>query len=129
MTVRRLIVGVAVAAAAATGLSACSDNGPQPGLSTTPSGPSSPTFSTTPTPSTTPTAPTPEERNLRGAEEAVVNFWVMIDSLAAHPSVSLNRLAMVAEGQAQDQWLNNLSAQRVRGWRQIGTTMVMRPDA
>lgn len=68
----------------------------------------------------TPTALTPEEEDLRGAEQAVVALVAMIDQLGQDSTRRLDELYTVSRDQTVDTWIQILNLRRVNGQTQIG---------
>lgn len=77
---------------------------------------------TTPTP--TPTALTPEEEDLRGAEQAVVALEALTDQLGQDFTRRLDELYTVSRDQTVDTRIQILNLQRVNGQTQIGNSVV-----
>ena len=67
---------------------------------------------------------TPEEQDLRSAEEAITEYWRVIDEAASDPTQSLNVLATVARSQALAQWQTTLGGYRSKSWVQRGSSTV-----
>ena len=117
-------IAAAAALAAVVLTSACNDPKPTPSTSTTT--PSTTTAATT----TTSTPPlTPAQKDLKSAEAAVVNYWKVFDELAADPKKSLNLVNTVARDQAAAQTRVRLGTYQAKGWRLVGTTVVVSVDA
>ena len=80
--------------------------------------------SSTPTPTK---SLSPEEQDLRSAEEAITQYWKVIDEAASNPNQNLKVLATVARSQALAQWQTTLTgrtgprASRRRGCPWSGT--------
>ncbi|EAP98654.1 hypothetical protein JNB_00760 [Janibacter sp. HTCC2649] len=73
----------------------------------------------TPTPSK---SLTPDEQDLRSAEEAITEYWKVIDDAASNPNQNLNVLATVARSQALAQWQTTLADYRSKSWVQHGSS-------
>ncbi len=72
----------------------------------------------------TPTALTPEEEDLRGAEQAVVALVAMTDQLGQDFTRRLDELYTVSRDQTVDTWIQLLNLRRVSGETQIGDSVV-----
>lgn len=77
------------------------------------------------TPTASPTTVSPAQQNAELAEKAVARFWAMSDQLLINPSLTLNKFATVARGQALTQWRTTIFVQRKRGWKQIGNSSIV----
>ena len=121
---RQKIFAIVAVVACAVALAACNAEDAPPTPGPTSSGlSSSGTTATSPTP--TPTkALTPEEQDLRSAEEAITQYWRVIDEAASDPTQSLNVLATVARSQALAQWQTTLAEYRTKQWKQVGRSSV-----
>ena len=108
-------LGVAVVVACVVALAGCSADDAPPNASPTSPGlsASSGTASTSPTPTATKSL-SPQEKDLRSAEEAITEYWKVIDKVASNPNQSLNILATVARSQALAQWQTTLAGYRVQ---------------
>ncbi|MBD3783711.1 MAG: DUF4101 domain-containing protein [Micrococcales bacterium] len=95
---------------------------PTPSASQTQS--SSPVASTGATASVSPTTEDADQRDLRLAGEAVVEYWAEVDQLAASPDSSIDDLKTVAADQAFAQQRVAVDAYRAKGWTQVGTASV-----
>lgn len=127
MRLRMFAIIAAVACAVALAGCNAEDAPPSPGP-TSPALTSSGTTATGPTP--TPTkALTPEEQDLRSAEEAITEYWRVLDEAASSPTQSLNVLATVARSQALAQWQTTLTADRGKGLTQEGLSVVRDAEA
>lgn len=116
------VVGVVVACMVVTG---CNADETLPTASPTSSGPSSSSGSATTSSTPTPTKSlTPDEQDLRSAEEAITAYWKVIDEAASNPNQSLNVLATVARSQALAQWQTTLSEYKTKQWKQVGLSLV-----
>ena len=73
--------------------------------------------SSTPTPTR---SLTPEEQDLRSAEEAITEYWKVIDEAASNPNQNLKVLATVARSQALAQWQTTLTTDRAKGLSRRG---------
>jgi hypothetical protein len=58
------------------------------------------------------------------AEEAITQYWRVIDEAASDPTQSLNVLATVARSQALAQWQTTLAEYRTKQWKQVGRSSV-----
>ena len=72
----------------------------------------------------TPTALSPEEEDLRGAEQAVVSLVALTDQLGQDFTRRLDELYIVSRDQAVDTWIQILNLRRVNGQTQIGNSVV-----
>lgn len=90
------------------------------------SSPEASTTSSTPTPSK---PLTPDQQDLRSAEEAVSKYWRVLDGAASNPNQSLNTLATVARSQALAQWQTTLTTDRAQGLTQVGLSTVKDVEA
>ena len=72
----------------------------------------------------TPTALSPEEEDLRGAEQAVVSLVALTDQLGQDFTRRLDELYTVPRDQAVDPWIQILNLRRVNGQTQIGNSVV-----
>ena len=72
----------------------------------------------------TPTALTPEEEDLRGAEQAVVALVAMTDQLGQDFTRRLDELYTVSRDQTVDTWIQILNLRRVNGQTQIGDSVL-----
>ena len=86
------LVGCVLTMSVAAGLTSCTEPEPQPIPSPTPT-----VSAPTPSGSTSPT-PSAEELDLRGAEQAVSQFWRVIDRLSADPESDLTSSLSSREG-------------------------------
>ena len=127
MRLRMFAIIAAVACAVALAGCNAEDAPPSPG----PTSPALTSSGTTPTgPTPTPTkALTPEEQDLRSAEEAITEYWRVLDEAASSPTQSLNVLATVARSQALAQWQTTLTADRGKGLTQQGLSVVRDAEA
>jgi hypothetical protein len=119
---RTRAVALAATLTAVVLTSACNDPKPPSATST-----SSTTSTFTPSTSSTapsPTALTPAEKDIKAAEDIVVRYWHVRDTLAKDPHKSLNPVATVARGQAADQSRIILGTYVANGWTQTGNTVV-----
>jgi hypothetical protein len=121
---RQRMFAIVAVVACAVALAACNaeDTPPSPGPTSSALS-SSATTATSPTPTQT-KALTPEEQDLRSAEEAITLYWRVIDEAASDPTQSLNVLATVARSQALAQWQTTLAEYRTKQWKQIGRSSV-----
>lgn len=123
---RQRMFAIVAVLACALAFAACNAEDAPPSQGPTTSGPSS--SGTAPTSATaTPTATktlTPEEQDLRAAEEAITEYWRVIDEAASDPTQSLNVLATVARSQALAQWQTTLGGYRSKSWIQQGSSTV-----
>ena len=120
---RQKIFAVMAAVACAVALAGCNAEDTPPSPGPTSPAPSAGTTATSPTP--TPTkALTPEEQDVRSAEEAITQYWRVIDEAASDPTQSLNVLATVARSQALAQWQTTLAEYRTKQWKQVGRSSV-----
>lgn len=120
---RQRMFAIVAVVACAVALAACNAEDTPPSPGPTSSGLSSGTTATSPTP--TPTkALTPEEQDVRSAEEAITQYWRVIDEAASDPTQSLNVLATVARSQALAQWQTTLAEYRTKQWKQVGRSSV-----
>jgi len=99
------------------------DTQPSPGP-TSPGLSSSSATAATSSPPTPTRSLTPEEQDLRSAEEAITEYWRVIDEAASNPTSSLNVLATVARSQALAQWQTTLGGYRSKSWVQRGSSTV-----
>ena len=72
----------------------------------------------------TPTALTPEEEDLRGAEQAVVALVALTDQLGQDFTRRLDELYTVSRDQTVDTWIQILNLRRVNGQTQIGDSVL-----
>lgn len=72
----------------------------------------------------TPTALTPEEEDLRGAEQAVISLVALTDQLGQDFTRRLDELYTVSRDQTVDTWIQILNLRRVNGQTQIGNSVV-----
>lgn len=78
----------------------------------------------------TPTKPlSPEEQDLRSAEESITAYWKVIDEAASNPNQNLKVLARVARSQALAQWQSTLSEYQAKEWKQVGLSAVRDAEA
>ena len=112
-------------AACVVALSGCNadDIPPSAGPPGTATSSSSGTVGTSSTPTPTKSL-SPEEQDLRSAEEAISEYWRVIDEAASDPSQDLKVLATVARAQALAQWQTTLTTDRAQGLTQKGLSVV-----
>jgi hypothetical protein len=121
---RKRMFAAMTALACAVALSGCNaDDTPRSPAPTTSGLSSSGTAATSATPTPTKTL-TPEEQDLRSAEEAITEYWRVIDEAASDPNQGLNVLATVARSQALAQWQTTLAEYRTKQWNQVGRSSV-----
>ena len=121
---RQRMLAIVAVVACAVALAGCNaeDTPPSPGPTSSDSSATAAT-SASPTPTATRTL-TPEEQDLLSAEEAITEYWRVIDEAAADPTQSLNVLATVARSQALAQWQTTLAEYRTKQWKQVGRSSV-----
>lgn len=71
----------------------------------------------------------PEEQDLRSAEESITAYWKVIDGAASNPNQNLKVLATVARSQALAQWQSTLSEYQAKEWKQVGLSAVRDAEA
>ena len=120
---RQKIFAVMAAVACAVALAGCNAEDTPPSPGPTSPAPSAGTTATSVTPTPTKTL-TPEQQDLRSAEEAITQYWRVIDEAASDPTQSLNVLATVARSQALAQWQTTLAEYRTKQWKQVGRSSV-----
>ena len=122
---RQRMFAAMAAFACAVALTGCNadDTQPSPGPTSPGLSPSSGTAATSSPPTPTRSL-TPEEQDLRSAEEAITEYWRVIDGSASDPTQSLNVLATVARSQALAQWQTTLAEYRTKQWKQVGRSSV-----
>jgi len=120
---RQKIFAVMAAVACAVALAGCNAEDTPPSPGPTSPAPSAGTTATSATPTPTKTL-TPEQQDLRSAEEAITQYWRVIDEAASDPTQSLNVLATVARSQALAQWQTTLAEYRTKQWKQVGRSSV-----
>ena len=120
---RQKIFAVMAAVACAVALAGCNAEDTPPSPGPTSPAPSAGTTATSVTPTPTKTL-TPEQQDLRSAEEAITEYWRVIDEAASSPTQSLNVLATVARSQALAQWQTTLGGYRSKSWVQRGSSTV-----
>ena len=125
---RQKIFAVMAAVACAVALAGCNAEDTPPSPGPTSPAPSAGTTATSATPTPTKTL-TPEQQDLRSAEEAITEYWRVIDEAASSPTQSLNVLATVARSQALAQWQTTLTADRGKGLTQKGLSVVRDAEA
>ncbi len=125
---RQKIFAVMAAVACAVALAGCNAEDTPPSPGPTSPAPSAGTTATSATPTPTKTL-TPEQQDLRSAEEAITQYWRVIDEAASDPTQSLNVLATVARSQALAQWQTTLTADRGKGLTQQGLSVVRDAEA
>ena len=98
---QKLFATMVVLVACAVALAGCNAEDTPPSASPTSSGqsslPGTAGTSSTPTPTR---SLTPAEQDLRSAQQAITEYWKVIDGAASNPSQNLNVLATVARSQA-----------------------------
>ena len=125
---RQKIFAVMAAVACAVALAGCNAEDTPPSPGPTSPAPSAGTTATSATPTPTKTL-SPEQQDLRSAEEAITQYWRVIDEAASDPTQSLNVLATVARSQALAQWQTTLTADRGKGLTQNGLSVVRDAEA
>ena len=125
---RQKIFAVIAAVACGVALAGCNAEDTPPSPGPTSPAPSAGTTATSATPTPTKTL-TPEQQDLRSAEEAITQYWRVIDEAASDPTQSLNVLATVARSQALAQWQTTLTADRGKGLTQQGLSVVRDAEA
>ena len=120
---RQKIFAVMAAVACGVALAGCNAEDTPPSPGPTSPAPSAGTTATSATPTPTQTL-TPEQQDLRSAEEAITQYWRVIDEAASDPTQSLNVLATVARSQALAQWQTTLAEYRTKQWKQVGRSSV-----
>ena len=120
---RQKIFAIVAAVACAVALAGCNAEDTPPSPGPTSPAPSAGTTATSATPTPTKTL-TPEQQDLRSAEEAITQYWRVIDEAASDPTQSLNVLATVARSQALAQWQTTLAEYRTKQWKQVGRSSV-----
>ena len=120
---QRLFAAMAAFACVAA-LTGCNDDAPPSPGPTSPGLSSSSGTAATSSPPTPTRSLTPEEQDLRSAEEAITEYWRVIDEAASNPTSSLNVLATVARSQALAQWQTTLGGYRSKSWVQQGSSTV-----
>lgn len=127
---RQRMFAAMAAVACAVALAGCNaeDTQPSPGPTSPGLSPSSGTAATSSPPTPTRSL-TPEQQDLRSAEEAITEYWRVIDEAASSPTQSLNVLATVARSQALAQWQTTLTADRGKGLTQKGLSVVRDAEA
>ena len=123
-TPKRVQAAAYAACLAALLVSACNTSDTQ---DSNPPSPQPSSTTSTPIPSLSPSetkSETPDQRDARLAGEAVVQYWAVVDDLAAHPTKSLNLLDPVARDQARAQRQIALGTYAARGWVQSGKAAV-----
>lgn len=104
-------------------LAACTPIQASPSASVSGSASASPT-AVTPTPRSTPPKLTPAEQDLELAKAAIVQFWQVLDRVAADPESRINDMDRVARGAALRQAQEDLTAWRVAEYVLTGTRTV-----
>ena len=120
---RQRMFAAMAAFACAVALAGCNAEDTPPSPGPTSPAPSAGTTATSATPTPTKTL-TPEQQDLRSAEEAITQYWRVIDEAASDPTQSLNVLATVARSQALAQWQTTLAEYRTKQWKQVGRSSV-----
>ena len=120
---RQRMFAIVAVVACAVALAACNAEDTPPSPGPTSPAPSAGTTATSATPTPTKTL-TPEQQDLRSAEEAITQYWRVIDEAASDPTQSLNVLATVARSQALAQWQTTLAEYRTKQWKQVGRSSV-----
>ena len=122
---QKMFATMVVLVACAVALAGCNAEDTPPSASPTSSGQSSlpGTAGTSSTPTPTKSL-TPAEQDLRSAEQAITEYWRVIDGAASNPSQNLNVLATVARSQALAQWQTTLATDRAQGLTQKGLSTV-----
>lgn len=115
------VCGVAACVVALAGCT--SDDIPPSASPSSTGGSSTRTAATIATPTPTRSL-TPEQQDLRSAEEAITQYWKVIDEAASIPNQDLKVLSTVARSQALAQWQNTLTTDRASGLRQQGLSTV-----
>ena len=127
---QKLFATMVVLVACVVALAGCNAEDTPPSAIPTSSGqsslPGTAGTSSTPTPTR---SLTPAEQDLRSAEEAVTEYWKVIDGAASNPSRNLKVLATVARSQALAQWQSTLSEYQAKGWKQVGLSVVRDAEA
>ncbi|WP_353952482.1 hypothetical protein V6K52_03295 [Knoellia sp. S7-12] len=109
-------------------LAGCNSDEVPPSASPTGTSLSSSSESATPT-STPSRSLTPDQQDLRSAEDAIAEYWWVLDGAASNPNQSLNILATVARSQALAQWQTTLTTDRAQGLTQKGLSTVRDVEA
>ena len=125
---QRLFAAMAAFACVAA-LTGCNDDAPPSPGPTSPGLSSSSGTAATSSPPTPTKSLTPEEQDLRSAEEAITEYWRVLDEAASDPTQSLNVLATVARSQALAQWQTTLANDRAQGLTQKGMSTVRDAEA
>ena len=121
---RNMFGAVCGVVAGVVALAGCtSDDTPPSASASSTGGSSTRTAATSSTPTPTRSL-TPEEQDLRSAEEAITEYWKVIDEAASNPNQNLNVLATVARSQALAQWQFTLAGYRSKSWVQRGSSTV-----
>ena len=120
---RQRMLAIVAAVACAVALAGCNAEDTPPSPGPTSPAPSAGTTATSATPTPTKTL-SPEQQDLRSAEEAITQYWRVIDEAASDPTQSLNVLATVARSQALAQWQTTLAEYRTKQWKQVGRSSV-----
>jgi hypothetical protein len=123
--VSQRMFAVMAVVACAFALAGCNANDTVPSAGPTgtaiPSSPGTAGTSSTPTPIK---SLSPAEQDLRSAEEAITEYWRVIDGAASDPNTNLKILATVARSQALAQWQTTLAGYRSKSWVQRGSSTV-----
>ena len=79
-----------------------------------------------PSPSPTPTtaSPSPADPSEAAAQAAVVRFWKVLDRLSADPTSDLTDIFTVARGEVADQYIQDITQDRVDQVHQVGAVSV-----
>jgi hypothetical protein len=79
-----------------------------------------------PSPSPTPTltSPSPTDPSEAAAQLAVVRFWKVLDRLSADPKTDLTDIFTVARGEVADQYIRDITQDRVDRVHQVGAVSV-----
>ena len=125
---RQRMFAAMAAFACAVALTGCNVDDTRPSPGPTSPAPPAGTTATSATPTPTKTL-TPEQQDLRSAEEAITEYWRVLDEAASDPTQSLNVLATVARSQALAQWQTTLANDRAQGLTQKGISTVRDAEA
>ena len=126
---RQRLFAAMAAFACVVALTGCNGDAPPSPGPTSPGLSSSSGTAATSSPPTPTKSLTPEEQDLRSAEEAITEYWRVLDEAASDPTQSLNVLATVARSQALAQWQTTLANDRAQGLTQKGMSTVRDAEA
>lgn len=115
---QRLVVGLLAPSLLCLAACQAGTGDTQPPPATTP--PSLPS----PTPTPTPTSPSATDPSEGAAQAAVVHFWKVLDRLSADPKSSLTEIFTVARGEVADQYIRDITQDRVNHVHQVGSVVV-----